>query len=40
MTVRVRYLPEDEIEKKAELLLAEHADTTGEPTSCLFQSTT
>ena len=32
MTVKVRYLPEDEIEKEAELLLAEYADTTGEPT--------
>lgn len=32
MTTKVRYLSEDEIEKEAELLLAEYAETTGNPT--------
>ena len=31
MTIKVRYLSEDEIEKEAELLLAEYAETTGGP---------
>jgi hypothetical protein len=31
MKIKVRYLSEDEIEKEAELLLAEYAETTGEP---------
>ena len=31
MAIRVRYLSECEIEKEAELLLAEYADTTGAP---------
>jgi hypothetical protein len=31
MTIRVKYLSEDEIEKDAELLLAEYEDTAGEP---------
>jgi hypothetical protein len=31
MTIKVKYLSEDEIEKDAELLLAEYEDTAGEP---------
>jgi hypothetical protein len=31
MAIKVKYLTEDEIEKDAELLLAEYEDTTGEP---------
>ncbi|MGD9880358.1 MAG: ImmA/IrrE family metallo-endopeptidase [Reyranella sp.] len=31
MAIKVRYLSEDEIEKEAELLLAEYAETTGTP---------
>jgi hypothetical protein len=31
MTIKVRYLPEDEIEQDAELLLAEYKETTGAP---------
>jgi Zn-dependent peptidase ImmA (M78 family) len=31
MKIKVRYLSEDEIEKEAELLLAEYAETTGRP---------
>lgn len=31
MAIKVRYLSEDEIEKEAELLLAEYAETTGAP---------
>jgi Zn-dependent peptidase ImmA (M78 family) len=31
MTIKVRYLSEDEIEKEAELLLAEYAETVGAP---------
>ena len=31
MTIKVKYLSEDEIEKDAELLLSEYEDTTGEP---------
>jgi hypothetical protein len=31
MTIKVRYLSEDEIEKEAELLLAEYVETTGAP---------
>jgi hypothetical protein len=30
MTIKVKYLSEDEIEKGAELLLSEYEDTTGE----------
>ena len=31
MAIKVRYLSEDEIEKEAELLLAEYAETTAAP---------
>ena len=31
MTIKVKYLPEDEIEKDAELLLAKYEDMVGEP---------
>jgi hypothetical protein len=31
MTIKVKYLSEDEIEKDAELLLAEYEDTIGAP---------
>jgi hypothetical protein len=31
MTIKVRYLSENEIEKEAELLLAEYGETTGAP---------
>jgi hypothetical protein len=31
MTIQVRYLTEDEIERDAEHLLAEYEDTSGEP---------
>ena len=31
MTIKVKYLTEDEIEKEAELLLAEYEETIGEP---------
>jgi hypothetical protein len=31
MAIKVRYLPEDEIEKEAELLLAEYVETIGAP---------
>ncbi len=33
MTIKVKYLSEDEIEKRAELLLSEYEYTTGEPES-------
>jgi hypothetical protein len=31
MTINIRYLSEDEIEKEAELLLAEYTETSGAP---------